>query len=128
MKKKTRGFYSEEFKWRVVQEVLEGKYTKEEVRRVYNIKSKCAVLYWMRKFSGNDNYRQGGVPLGKKESQFVDIFYQRWTRLFIQYDTEPDGWEWQVYYSDVKPSNTRVILIYPRVVGPISVKIRRNNE
>jgi transposase-like protein len=63
MKKKTHGFYSEEFKWKVVQEVLTGKLSKEEARRVYNIKSNCAVLYWMRKFSGDDNYRQGGMPL-----------------------------------------------------------------
>jgi transposase-like protein len=35
MKKKTQGFYSEEFKWRVVQDVLEGKYTKEEARRIH---------------------------------------------------------------------------------------------
>jgi transposase len=63
MKKKTQGFYSEEFKWKVVQEVLTGKLSKEEARRVYNIKSNCAVLYWMRKFSGNNNYRQGGMPL-----------------------------------------------------------------
>jgi transposase len=63
MKKKTQGFYSEEFKWKVVQEVLTGKFSKEEARRVYNIKSNCAVLYWMRKFSGNNNYRQGGMPL-----------------------------------------------------------------
>lgn len=66
MKKKTQGFYSEEFKWKVVQEVLTGKLSKEEARRVYNIKSNCAVLYWMRKFSGNDNYRQGGIPLGNQ--------------------------------------------------------------
>lgn len=64
MKKKTHGFYSEEFKWRVVQEVLSGKYSKEEARRIYNIKSNCAVLYWMRKFSGNEKYREGGVLLG----------------------------------------------------------------
>ena len=63
MKKKKHEFYSEEFKWKVVQEVLTGKLSKEEARRVYNIKSNCAVLYWMRKFSGNDNYRQGGMPL-----------------------------------------------------------------
>ncbi len=68
------------------------------------------------------------IEIGRIESQFVDIFYQRWTRLFIQYVTEPAGWEWQVDYCYVKPSNTREILIYPRVVGPISVKIRRNNE
>ena len=56
--------YSEEFKWRIVQEVLAGKFTKEEARKIYGIKSNCAILYWMRKFSGNDNYRAGGQPLG----------------------------------------------------------------
>jgi transposase-like protein len=66
MKKKKQSFYSEEFKWKVVQDVLEGRYTKEEARRIHNIKSNCAVLYWMRKYSGNDNYRQGGIPLGTK--------------------------------------------------------------
>ena len=55
--KKQRG-YTESFKWKVVQEVLEGKYTKEEAKRVYNIRSNCAVLYRMRKFSGQDNYRE----------------------------------------------------------------------
>lgn len=50
--------YSKSFKMKVVQEVLEGKYSKEEARRVYGIKGNCAVLYWMRKFSGDNNYRQ----------------------------------------------------------------------
>ena len=65
MKKKKQQYYSEEFKWQVVQDVLEGKYSKEEARRIHNISSNCAVLYWMRKYSGNNNYRQGGVPLDK---------------------------------------------------------------
>jgi len=56
-------YYSEEFKWEVVQEVISGKFTKEQARKVYGIKSNCAILYWMRKFSGNDNYRTGGQPL-----------------------------------------------------------------
>jgi len=57
-------YYSEEFKWEVVQQVLSGKFTKEEARRFYGIKSNCAILYWMRQFSGNDNYRLGGSVLG----------------------------------------------------------------
>lgn len=56
--------YSEEFKWRVVKEVVEGRYTKEEAQRVYGIRSKTAVLYWMRQFSGVADYRKGGIPLG----------------------------------------------------------------
>jgi transposase len=49
--------YSESFKWQVVQEVLTGKLTKEAARVAYGIKSNCAILYWMRKYSGNDDYR-----------------------------------------------------------------------
>jgi len=61
--KSKHSYYSEEFKWEVVQEVLSGKFTKEQARKVYGIKSNCAILYWMRKFSGNDNYRAGCKPL-----------------------------------------------------------------
>ncbi len=57
-------YYSEEFKWEVVQQVLSGKFTKEEARRFYGIKSNCAILYWMRQFSGNDSYRTNNQSLG----------------------------------------------------------------
>jgi len=49
--------YSETFKWQVVQEVLTGKLSKEAARVAYGIKSNCAILYWMRKYSGNEDYR-----------------------------------------------------------------------
>jgi len=55
--KRERSKYSETFKWQVVQEVLTGKLTKEAARVAYGIKSNCAILYWMRKYSGNDDYR-----------------------------------------------------------------------
>jgi len=58
MKKEKERHYTESFKWQVVQDVVEGNYTKEEARRIYGIKSKCAVLYWMRIFNGSKNYRQ----------------------------------------------------------------------
>lgn len=71
--------YSESFKWEVVQDVLEGKYTKEEARRIHGIKSKCAVLYWMRKFSGSKNYRQpsefevGSSTMQKRASEKIKL-------------------------------------------------------
>jgi len=55
--KKEISHYSEEFKWQVVQEVLTGRLTKEAARVTYGIKSNCAILYWMRKYSGNEDYR-----------------------------------------------------------------------
>jgi len=55
------GIYSEEFKWKVVQDVLSGNLTKEEARRVYSVKGNCTILYWMRAFSGVKDYRNGGI-------------------------------------------------------------------
>ena len=55
--KKEISHYSEEFKWQVVQEVLTGKLTKEAARIAYGIKSNCAILYWMRKYSDKEDYR-----------------------------------------------------------------------
>ena len=59
MRKQKKEFskYSETFKWQVVQEILTGKLTKEAARVAYGIKSNCAILYWMRKYSGNEDYR-----------------------------------------------------------------------
>ena len=67
-RKKPKHIYNEEFKWRVVQEVLSGKFTKEEARKVYQIPSKCAILYWMRSYSGITDYRSGGDPLTSPQS------------------------------------------------------------
>ncbi|MBK8504275.1 MAG: transposase [Saprospiraceae bacterium] len=44
--------YTDEFKIRIVEEVLSGKITKEECRRQYGIKGKSTVLKWIRKFAG----------------------------------------------------------------------------
>ncbi len=60
MGKKKPKKYSESFKRKVVSEVLEGVFTKEEAKKHYDIGSNCAVLYWMRKYSGHKNYR---IPL-----------------------------------------------------------------
>ena len=53
--------YSDEFKWKVVQEVLSGKITQAEAKRKYNIKSNSAILYWTRQLSGIENYRDSRV-------------------------------------------------------------------
>jgi transposase-like protein len=53
--------YSDEFKWKVVQEVLSGKITQADAKRKYNIKSNSAILYWTRQLSGIHNYRDSRV-------------------------------------------------------------------
>ncbi len=42
--------YTEEFKLKVIEEVLLGLISKEQARRKYNIKGKSGILKWMRKF------------------------------------------------------------------------------
>lgn len=62
MKTETKRIFSDEFKWQIVQDVLNGKYTKEEARRLHKIKGKSAVLYWMRKFSGGNGCIKNETP------------------------------------------------------------------
>ena len=60
MKFKEVKVYSDDFKLKVINEVLSGKYSKEEARRVYGIGGKSAILYWIRKYS-NSSYRQDKI-------------------------------------------------------------------
>jgi transposase-like protein len=46
--------YSRKFKQRVVEEVLTGKYTQAEARRIYGIKSKSGILEWIRVIHGQE--------------------------------------------------------------------------
>ena len=56
MSKRTK--YGKAFKLRVVTEVIEGIYTKEEARRKYKIKGKSSILYWIRLFIGKEDIRK----------------------------------------------------------------------
>lgn len=44
--------FSEDSRRKIVMEVLSGTLTKEQARHVYGIKSKSAILEWMRIFAG----------------------------------------------------------------------------
>lgn len=44
--------FSEDARRKIVAEVLSGTLTKEQARHVYGIKSKSAILEWMRIFAG----------------------------------------------------------------------------
>jgi len=61
--------YTEEFKLSVIQEVLEGRITKEEARRLYGIKSKSAILEWTRQYSGEEGYDKMGKKLKEKQTK-----------------------------------------------------------
>lgn len=46
--------YSAEFKNNLVSEVLSGKLSKDEAKRVYGIRGNSTVLKWIRKFEKED--------------------------------------------------------------------------
>ena len=69
--------YSESFKVKVVKEVISGKFSsKEAARRYYGIKSKSAILDWMRLYSGAEGITKTGRLLKKQDSMSEEIAKQ----------------------------------------------------
>ena len=60
---KTNEFLSDRTKRKIISEVLSGKITKEQARRIYRIKSKSGILEWMRIFAGVDPKSPGLNPI-----------------------------------------------------------------
>ena len=61
--KKGRQVFTVEMQYEVVQRVLSGELTKREAMDEYGIKGSSCILYWKRKFEGQDNYRKGEEKL-----------------------------------------------------------------
>ncbi len=83
-KKKEKGNFfkpSETFKLQVIQEVLEGKRTKEQARRFYGIKGKSAILEWTRNYSGEKGYGRGGKALSFKEKPNNKLIKEQASRI-----------------------------------------------
>lgn len=45
-------FYTEEFKQKIVQEVLSGKLNKTQAQKMYGIRGNATILYWIRQYEG----------------------------------------------------------------------------
>ena len=63
--------FSEAQKRIIVVEVLSGKLTKEEARRRYKIKSKSAILEWMRIFAGGNRRDVTLDPINKLKNMSI---------------------------------------------------------
>ncbi len=69
--------YSESFKVKVVKEVISGKFSsKESARQYYGIKSKSAILDWMRLYSGAEGITKTGRLLKKQDIMSEEIAKQ----------------------------------------------------
>jgi len=82
-KKESSSFlrHSETFKLQVIQEVLEGKRTKEEARRFYGIKGKSAILEWIRHYSGEKGYGRGGKAMSSEENPKNKVIKEQASRI-----------------------------------------------
>jgi len=83
-KRKGKNSYAnsvETFRLKVIQEVLEGKRTKEEARRFYGIKGKSAILEWIRNYSGEKGYGRGGKALSSKEKPNNKLIKEQASRI-----------------------------------------------
>jgi transposase-like protein len=59
-------FYTEEFKARIVQEVLSGKLNKNQASKLYGIRGNATILYWIKQ-------SQGLNPMGKNPQPLANF-------------------------------------------------------
>lgn len=62
-------FYTEEFKQKILNEVLSGKYNKYQASQLYGIKGNATILYWIRQSQGIDPTKKEPKPL----ANFADM-------------------------------------------------------
>ena len=53
-------FYTEEFKQKIVNEVLSGKLNKRQASLIYGIKGNATILYWIKQSQGMNGYDKKG--------------------------------------------------------------------
>ncbi|MCF6271391.1 MAG: transposase [Melioribacteraceae bacterium] len=69
--------YSESFKLKVVREVLSGNFTsKESARQHFGIRSKSAILDWMRLYSGAEGIDKAGRLMKDRDNMSEEIAKQ----------------------------------------------------
>ncbi len=56
-------FYTEEFKQKIVDEVLSGKLTKHAAQQIYGIKGNSTILYWIRQSQGIKGKERTPLPM-----------------------------------------------------------------
>ncbi len=56
-------FYTEEFKQKIVNEVLSGKLNKRQASLIYGIKGNATILYWINQSRGLNGYEKRTTPV-----------------------------------------------------------------
>lgn len=56
-------FYTDDFKLKIVNEVLSGKLNKHQAQQIYGIKGNATILYWIRQTQGLKGYEKVEMPV-----------------------------------------------------------------
>jgi transposase-like protein len=56
-------FYTEEFKQKIVDEVLSRKLNKRQASLIYGIKGNATILYWIKQSQGLKGYEKKAIPI-----------------------------------------------------------------
>lgn len=62
-------FYTEQFKQKIVNEVLSGKLNKRQASLIYGIKGNATILYWIKQSQGFKGYQKKAMPI----ANFADM-------------------------------------------------------
>jgi transposase-like protein len=82
---KQQFYYTEAFKHKVVQEVLEGKISKADARRKFGIPGHGTILRWIRKFEEKSTL---DLPMSKEKSLSKEALIKRIKALERQLEDE----------------------------------------
>jgi transposase-like protein len=64
-------FYTEAFKQKIVNEVLNGKLSKRQAQLIYGIKGNATILYWINQSRGLRGYEKRTTPLDSSPHIFA---------------------------------------------------------
>jgi transposase-like protein len=56
-------FYTEQFKQKIVNEVLSGKLNKRQASLIYGIKGNATILYWIKQSQGLKGYEKKAISI-----------------------------------------------------------------
>ena len=70
-------FYTEAFKQKIVNEVLNGKLSKRQAQLIYGIKGNATILYWIRQSQGLKGYEKKPVQPANFAEVKKDIQYKK---------------------------------------------------
>ncbi len=119
-------FYTEEFKQKIVNEVLSGKLNKRQASLIYGIKGNATILYWIKQSQGIDvcdkkakvisNFAEMKKDIGDKKLQEENKEFRELLRIA---ELRADLWQHAIEIAE-KKLNIDIVKKYGAQPSPVS--------